>query len=342
MSPADQPPAIDWRRSTEPPTLWLTLALGSVLIHLVFFILISIILTRTAKVELNAAPITVEFVDPNANPVQARSTAPNRVIAARPSQPSAVTPLTTQRPQTSVEPRRSVEQPLVPLQPVKRKPLPPRTWQPQPQRNPVPSQTNPATNPTQPQSQPNPFSDPFPQRPNFPDPTQPQPAPSNPAQPVLPGSASNPSGNPDPQPSGSLAPVESGAEIAQKPGGNSVSVVISNAQQPSVDRQQQPAKPIDLQKTVPIYYSGAIAQLPGRRMSLEVPLLIDSNGSVVDFGTIRLLSPGSAIEQAELNAIARQIFTTWKFAPAQNQSGSNPPAKPPLSNLTVDVQIQFP
>ncbi|PSB35240.1 hypothetical protein [Stenomitos frigidus] len=346
MSPADQPQAIDWRRSTDPPTLWLSLALGSVLIHLVIFILVSVVLTRTAKVQLDAEPIAVEFVDPTTNPVQARSATPSRAIAARPSQtvPNASAnrqaPLTTQIPQASLEPRRSVEQPIAPLPPVKRRPLPLRTRQPQPFRNPLPSQPDPAPNSTQPQ--PNPFRNSLPQQPDRRDLTQPQPAPSNPFQTGLPGAPPNPSGNPDPQPGGSQAPAESGTEIAQQPGGNRVAVVISNPRQPSVDRQQQPAKPKEQQKTVSIYYSGAIAQLPSRSMSIEVPLTIDSNGRVVDIGRASLLSPASSIDQEELDNIADQIFKTWEFEPAQNLSGDNAPLKPLLSNLTVDAQIQFP
>jgi len=332
ISPTDQPQAAAARRSTDAPTLWLSLALGSVLIHLVLFIIISVLATRTAKVELEMEPIGVEFVDPNA-------------IAARPSQtvPNASAnrqaPLTTQIPQASLEPKRSAEQPIAPLPPVKRRPLPRRFQQPQPFRNPLPSQPDPAPNAAQPQ--PDPFRNSLPQQPDRPDLTQPQPAPSNPSQTGLPSALPNPSGNPDPQPDASQQPTESGIKIAQPPQGRSVSVSISSSRPSSFDRQEQPATPIEPQRTVLIDYADAIAQTPDRSISIEVPLEIDSNGLVVYIGKTRLLSPGSSISQADLDDIAKRIFETWKFKPAQNTSGGSTPSKPPKSDLTVSAQIQF-
>jgi len=304
-----------------------------VLIHLVLFIIISVLATRTAKVELEMEPIGVEFVDPNA-------------IAARPSQtvPNASAnrqaPLTTQIPQASLEPKRSVEQSIAPLPPVKRRPLPRRSQQPQPFRNPLPSQPDPAPNAAQPQ--PDPFRNSLPQQPIIPDPAPSQPAASrNPAQTGLPGSVSPPSGNPNPQPDASQQPTESGIKIAQPPQGRSVSVSISSSRPSSFDRQEQPATPIEPQRTVLIDYADAIAQTPDRSISIEVPLEIDSNGLVVYIGKTRLLSPGSSISQADLDDIAKRIFETWKFEPAQNTSGGSTPSKPPKSDLTVSAQIQF-
>ena len=346
MSPADQPPAIDWRRSTEPPTLWLSLALGSVLIHLVFFILISVVLTRTAKVAIDTEPITVEFVDPNANPVEARSTAPKQVVAGRPIQPtptaptSRQAPLTTQIPQTSVEPKRSVEQPPLPLQPIKRNPLPLRTQQ--PVRRPLPAQTPLATNSTEPQSQPTPSRNPFPQQAPLPGSAQTQPDPDrNQTQTGLPGSAPNPSDNSNSQPSGSLTPVESGNKITLPTQGESASVVISNPRQ-KFDRQKQPAKPMKQQQTIAVSPPSTITSNGSIR--IQTSLEIASNGLVLRASETKLLSPMSSInpiKQADLDDIANQIFRTWAFEPALD-APDGIALKPQQSTLIIDAEIQFP
>ncbi|MBC7968574.1 MAG: hypothetical protein H7Z11_00325 [Verrucomicrobia bacterium] len=332
ISPTDQPQAAAARRSTDAPTLWLSLALGSVLIHLVLFIIISVLASRTAKVELEMEPIGVEFVDPNA-------------IAARPSQtvPNASAnrqaPLTTQIPQASLEPKRSVEQSIAPLPPVKRRPLPRRSQQPQPFRNPLPSQPDPAPNAAQPQ--PDPFRNSLPQQPDRPDLTQPQPAPSNPSQTGLPSALPNPSGNPDPQPTGSQAPVESGTKIALPPQGESVSVVVSNPRQ-KFDLQKQTARPIKSKRAVSLSPPSAIA--PNQNINIQTSLEIDQNGFVLRALETKLLSPESLInkiDQSDLDSIANQIFRDWDFEPALDSS-DGVTLKPQASTLIIDAQIQFP
>ena len=349
MSPADQHPAIG-QRSTDPPTLWLSLALGSVLLHLVAFILISVVFTRTAKVQLDAEPITVEFVDPDANPVQAQAAAPTRAIAARPGAPSVSAPQTTPIPPPAIEPKRSVESSIIPLPPVRRRPLPLRTQQPvplrppfSPQPSPTISQTQPQPSPTisqtQPQPQPNPTRTPFPQQPNAPESGQTQPTPApNLARTGSPGSALNPFSSPDPQPSGTQKPAQ-GSKIAQLPQGDNVAVTVSNPRQ-TTDFQKQPARPIELQKTVSIRYSSALAN---QTIHLQASLFIDQKGAMLQVLETRLISSSSegAIDADTLKDLANQIFSQWRFEPAQD-APLGKPLTPSSSNLIIDAQVQLP
>jgi hypothetical protein len=346
MNSAEQPQTRKVLRSTEPPSLWLSLVLGSVLIHLVLFILVSLASTRTANVELELDPITVELVDPDTASVQST---PNRTIAARPGAPSARQPSATQaQPRTprsqpsALNP--SVEQPFVP-QPIPRKRLPIRTRQPQPQpsRQPIPPTPTPTSRSTQPQ--PRPSQSLLPQNQNQPSPqtsaTQPFPSqsPFAPSQGSLPGSQSEPSGSPTPQPSGSQAPIE-GQKITQGPQGNSAIVTVSKPYQPEPDASKQPAQLIDRQKNVSLHYSPVLSN---QTIRLQVTLNIDDKGLIADVAKVTPLPSESAIDESISMDLARQIFiqNQWQFQPAQDNANDTP-VKPLLSNLIVDVEIRLP
>lgn len=330
-NPADQHSLTEVRRSADPPTLWLSLALGSVLIHLVLFILAGLAATQTAKVQLDLQPIAVEFVDPNT--VVERAEVPNPTIAARPGKPSASTPSNTQPQPPAPQSQASdfnpppIEQPFVP-QPTKRSQVRAPLQQPQPEpiSPPVPQPRNAPTTPTPPQ--PNP--------PNQTIPSQEAPLPTtNPSQGAASGSIPNPSNNTAPP--ALEQPVE-GERIAQLPQGASVAVTVSNPRPPLVDVPVQLAQPIDLQKNIPISYRSALA---GQTIRLEAALVIDNNGLMLDVSKTTLRSSSSAIDAETLNDLARQIFRQWQFKPAQdNLDGEQ--LTPPQSNLIIDAELQLP
>lgn len=330
-NPADQYPLTEVRRSADPPTLWLSLALGSVLIHLVLFILASLAATQTAKVKLDLEPIAVEFVEPNA--VIERAETPNPTIAARPVMPSASAPSNTQ-PQAPALPQSSdfnpppIEQPFVP-QPARRNRVRTPIQQPQPEpiATPVPQPRNAPTTPTPPQ----------PNTPNPSRPSQEQPSPpTNSSQEAVPGSTADPSNN-TALPPASEQPVE-GERITQLPQGTSVAVTVSNPRPPLVDVPEQLAQPIDLQKNISISYPSALA---GQTIRLEATLVIDDNGLMLDVSKTALRSSSSAIDPETLNDLARQIFRQWQFKPAQDNSNGKL-LTPPQSNLIIDAELQLP
>lgn len=329
MSPADQPQAIDWRRSTDPPTLWLSLALGSVLLHLMFFIVVSVVLTRTAKVQLEVEPIAVEFVDPKADTVQARSAAPSRTITARPSAPSSSTPSSAQAQPSAPRSQPSdfnqtVAQPFKP-QPVRprRVPLRSQPQQPNPLRDSVPQQPNPTSAPSQPQATP------FPEQPNAPNSSQPTPNTDR-----SPGGLTGSVSSPTPQSTGTESPAESGTQIRQSPQEKNVMVAVSNPRQTS-DFQKQPARPLDWQKKVSILCPPTLASC---NIHLQVSLFIDQNGAVLD---VIEASSESANDQETLKNIAKQIFSQWRFEPAKDAPDGKP-LMPSPSNLIIDAQVQLP
>lgn len=331
MSPADQPQAIDCRRSADPPTLWLSLGLGSVLLHLVFFIVVSVVLTRTAKVQLEVEPIAVEFVDPQADIVQARSAATSRAIAARPGVPSSSNPPSTQAQPSALGSQpfalnQPVEQPFTLPSPVKQRRVPPRPQpqQPNPFNTPVSQQPSPISEPSQPQSTP------FPQQSNLPIPSPTQPIPNTNS---TPGGLTDSVSSPTPQPVGTQSPVESGTQIGQLPQGRSATVNVQDFRQ-TADFQKQPPKPIDRQKTVSIDYP---SELSNRAISLETNVYIAPNGSVIDTKETKLLS-GSTIDQETLDRIANDIFKQWKFVPAQDVRDGKV-VTPPISTLRIQAKV---
>lgn len=363
MNPADQPPIHEAPRSTDPPSLWLSLVLGSVLIHLVLFILASLFLTRTARVEIDPEPISVEFVDPTA--VTAKSIASGQPIAARPGSPSSTKPSATQ-PQTdtarsqpsavnpaatsSVNP--AVEQPFVPQStPRRRSPIRTRQTPPKPSRKPVlpfrkpvPPLPDPANSSTQPppNSTRNPFpQSPFPQSPGSPDPKQTLP-PSSSSQERLPANLPNPSGSSE-SPSAGLPSPAVGEPISQGPQGDSVVVTVLSARQPSVvDVQKQPAQPIDSSKAVLISYPSTLGN---QTIHLEVLLNIDQKtGRMLRVEKATLLPPlpGIAIDEATLYELADQIFRQWQFSPAKDTSDDGKLLTPQESNLIIDAQVKLP
>ncbi len=329
-NPADQHSLTDVRRSADPPTLWLSLALGSVLIHLVLFILASLAATQTAKVQLDLKPIAVEFVDPNT--VVERVEASNPTIADRPVTPSASIPSTTQAqppalPQSSAFNPPPIEQPFVP-QIRRNRVRPPIQPQPEPLTTPVPPPRNAPATPTPPQSNP----------PNQTLPSQEVPLPTtNPSQGAASGSTPNPSNNTALPPAASAQPVE-GEKITQLPQGASVAVTVSNPRPPLVDVPVQLAQPIDLQKNILISYRSALA---GQTIRLEATLVIDSNGLMLDVSKTTLRSSTSAIDPETLNDLATQIFRQWQFKPAQDNLDGKP-LTPPQSNLIIDAELQLP
>ena len=328
-NPADQHSLTEVRRSADPPTLWLSLALGSVLIHLVLFILAGLAATQTAKVQLDLKPIAVEFVDPNA--VVERAETPNPTIAARPVVSSASIPSNTQ-PQAPAPPQSSdfnpppIEQPFVP-QPSRRNRVRIQQPQPEPIATPVPQPRNAPIPPASPQSNP----------PNPSRLSQAQPSsPTNPSQGAAPGSTSDPSNN-TALPPASEQPAE-GERITQLPQGASVAVTVSNPRPPLVDVPEQLAQPIDLQKNISISYRSALA---GQTIRLEATLVIDDNGLMLDVSKTALRSSSSAIDPETLNDLASQIFRQWQFMPAQdNRDGKV--LMPPQSNLIIDAELQLP
>lgn len=336
-SPTDQPQAAAARRSTDSPTLWLSLALGSVLIHLVLFIITSVLATRTAKVELEMEPIGVEFVDPNAT--AGRAAAPSRAIAMRPGAPSSTPPSNFQAQPAAPRSQPSdfnppVEQPFTtpPLVKRRRVPVRPQPQQPDPFRNPIPQPTTPSVNPS-------PFQPNLPLQPSNPtNPSQGQPLPTNsPSQRGAPGAVPNPSNSTSPLPAAAQPPVE-GDKITQPTQGESVAVNVLNASQPSVDVHKQPAQPIGTQKNLLISYSSALAH---QTIRLQATLVIAQNGSMLSVEKTTLLSPVGAIDPETLNEIASQIFRQWQFRPALDASDGKP-LTPQQSNLIIDAQVQLP
>ena len=330
-NPADQHSLTEVRRSADPPTLWLSLALGSVLIHLVLFILASLAATQTAKVQLDLKPIAVEFVDPNAAVEQVESV--NPTIAARPVTPSASTPSVTQAqppalPQSSDFNPPLIEQPFVPQITKRNRVRLPIQPQPEAITTPIPQLRNAPATPTPPQSN----------LPNQTLPSQEAPSPTtNPPQGAVPGSIPNPSNNTALPPAVPEQPVE-GERITQLPQGASVAVTVSNPRSPRVDVQKQPAQPIDLQKTISISYPSALA---GQAIRLEATLIIDDTGLMLDVSKTVLLSSSSAINSETLKDLAKQIFRQWQFKPAQdNLDGKQ--LTPPQSNLIIDAELQLP
>jgi hypothetical protein len=152
----------------------------------------------------------------------------------------------------------------------------------------------------------------------------------------LPGALPNPSASSEPA-AGSPA---AGERISQGPLGDSIIVTVSNPRQPTVDVQLQAAQPIETQKNVTVRYSSALAQ---QTIRLETTLTIDQTGLVLKVEKTTLLSSSarSTIDEATLNDLATQIFTQWRFQPAQNNSNGKV-STPPLSNLMIEAQVQLP
>ncbi len=130
MSPADRPQEMELRRATEPPTLWLSLVLGSVLIHLLLVVITSLVVARTAKVQQEMEPIAVEIVDPTAAMVQTGGAVSDRTtVQGRATVPGVGTSTASNQPSvsdsTSVPP--SVEPPL----PGERQSFAPQSFAPQ-------------------------------------------------------------------------------------------------------------------------------------------------------------------------------------------------------------------
>jgi hypothetical protein len=137
-----------------------------------------------------------------------------------------------------------------------------------------------------------------------------------------------------------VPPSATGERIPQGPSGDSIIVTVSNPRQAAVDVQLQAAQPIETQKNVTVRYSPVLAQ---QTIRLEATLTIDQKGQVlrVEKTTLLSSSTGSVIDEATLNELATQIFTQWRFQPAQNNSNGKV-SIPPLSNLMIEAQVQLP
>lgn len=321
MNPADQPQSATAQRAAEPPTLWLSLALGSILIHLVLFILASLVSNHTAKVQLDIEPIAVEFVDPKA----VRSTASSRAIAVRPGKPSSTQPSSTQiqpnAPQQPSSLNQPIEQPFVPLQPVK--PVRPR---------------QPQTHLTRPASPQQPLNSPTLTQPNFSSNSSQGGSLGTSSQGESPGTSSV---NGAQQTSGLQQPATSTNKIAEPPLSGDF-VVDEVAVSETDDRHKRQAS-IESPSPVQIQYSPLIAQALKQGITIKVRLTIDQYGVIQDIGSASLLPAESAIvDQATLDRLANDIFKSpsLKVEPAQDAPDGSP-SKPLPSDPTITARIRL-
>lgn len=335
-------------RPQESASLWVLLLAGSVLFHVLLLFSFRLLWLRTARVELEPAPIAVELLQPEAEIARSARTNPARSVGNRATAPRAIAPSTSTTTQSSSEPTAPnfSTSPVAPTpRPLRRNPpsttTPPasRPQQPTPSRSQSPAGQSPA--PTRSPEQPRPGSsqsDP-PRTNQSPDPANdpdrppaspPQNPPDNSPQGPTDQPAAGGNGNPPSptEPSGDRGPQASGTPIPP-PQGTQVAVQVTRSFQ-KVDFKPQQARPRETSRQMPVFYLAK----PGE-VSLEVHLEIDSTGSVLNILGVRVLSSTQALPAEMVNDIARQVFTNWSFEPAQDGQ----PLRPVHSDLFLEARI---
>lgn len=196
-----QPQSVALRRQTEPPTFWVVVLAGSLLIHLFLLLGLRLLATRSTSGQPNT-PIPVDIIETDVVPTPAASPTASPPIV--PSNPTAPTPAPTTAapfPQPSVDPEAptfsddTIATAPAPSPPLTQ-PTPSPTLTPAPFPSPTltpappPPQPTPFPSPTQPTASPTPLT----RRPQTSQPVTPTPTPS-----VTPSIPAQPQPIPTPQ-----------------------------------------------------------------------------------------------------------------------------------------------
>lgn len=363
------------RRPKGRLSFWVSVVAGSMLLHVLGYMALQRYWMQSAKVQVTAAPVAVEFISGKRTAAGTQSQA----IAVSPGRANKLKPTGT-RPAKTNQGRSSTSQPRRSQQ-VEQAPLPAVT---RPRSRPVEAPPTPIANkplPKQPLKQPRPKPKPQPQ----PNQNQPPPATTDPGEPLdnqspqppqrdttppPPGGLDNP-GNPDPadnpktppddqqqpdqpndgdQNNGELNDTPPGGGDLSPPGGAPAQVSLKNSY-PGQDIKALAAKPLDTEKTVQIPYPPALNQIANIKLKAE--LIIDARGvfaGVACYGngenrdcqaTLYTINdqPISGVSQDTAESIAAKVFADWRFEPAKDGL-DGAPLKSVQSVLRVEVQIQ--
>ncbi|QZZ21688.1 hypothetical protein J5X98_04315 [Leptothermofonsia sichuanensis E412] len=300
----------DLRRHSEPPVLWVLLAIGSLLLHLGLLMALRQYWTRLVKIEPGTPPIAVEFV-PSPPAAKTRSTPARQGTSPKvETQPGSAVPDQSIERQGAIasvpaqQPTPPPRQPSLPRQPPQSPPFrqefaPPEPTSPQPQA--LPSDTPPRDS-----SSPQPANQPTGSEFQSPTPT-------------------NGSG----QSATQEGPITSGRGLPALKGEVLVEILSSRQR---ADLKAQPASPLKSQQQISIFLSAT----PQQPIELEAYLEIDANGKVLK---AEPNNPGrSELDEQTQQSLINQIFREIRFSPAQDGD----PPQPVLSDLIVQVRITVP
>lgn len=319
------------RRPIESPRLWVSLVIGSLLVHVLFFLSLRFYLMRTVKVAVVPAPITIDFV-----PDSSRRAAPQR----RPRSATNPSTLTTR---AATNERRSppatANGAIAPPDSADNATLVPSTDRPsfsQPAKrvDPItPPPSRPRRRPSRSPADTAPDS-PQPQKP--PDRRQrPPAATSPPVEPPLNGThtATDPG---TPEQSDDQGPIGSGVGLPPTQAGTATVQVVGEPYQVQ-DIKDRAAKPRLAYRELAVPYPGANTD----PIELRVQLEIDEKGRVVlPLLDIKLLNSNQAIAPERLQNLAERIFTDWEFEPAYDRKDDTT-LEPTRSDLFLEIKITW-
>jgi outer membrane biosynthesis protein TonB len=321
MNPENLSATVSSRRHTEQPTLWISVLSGSMLLHIFLLLAFRYYWLHSAKVEIQPAPIAVEFVTSKTS--RSGIAAPGQVIA--PGKTSKSTPLGSSRSSSTTRlPRNTASVPDT--TPSSQTPQKPASF-PNPEDPPV-QQTKPPKpqkrNPTQPETKSTSSQQPKGTNPKT----------GNQTSQTEDAGSSTPPGNPGKKSdtgSGNEGPAETGQPLP--PINGTAQVSLTNFQQVQ-DRKAQSAKPKQSAKQISITLPGKFGQ--NSRFAIKAHLAIDVSGNVVEVIDAEL----TGLDSDTARSIARQIFNTWEFEAAQDGL-PGAPLKSVFSDLWVEAQIQL-
>jgi hypothetical protein len=355
-------------------SFWVSVFIGSMLFHVLGYMALQHYWAQTAKVQVTAAPIEVEFINGKGNGAR-QSTRGVAVSPGRASKPKSLGSHTNSNGRRRSQ--RISRAPISANPRLRSRPVAalPKTVEPRLDQPPKPpkraAQPKPKPKPARPQ---NPVTAP----PPFDNPEdlltdQPPLTPGNDTPLPPPGGSDNSDNTnradkpkPPPENNQGAKPGENGnldgGDGNNEPGAgengglqnpNGVSVRISVKESYSgFDRKRIAAELIDGEKMIQIPYPPALNQAPS--FELKAELVIDQNGKFLELvctgnGEARVCATLSAngkpiqnIQPDTAESIARKVFAAWSYKPAQDGQEEDLNLKPVLSTLWVVVQIQKP
>ncbi|WP_421658374.1 TonB family protein [Leptothermofonsia sp. ETS-13] len=297
------------RRRSESPAFWVLLVAGSVLFHILLFLSLRQFLSRLIKVEVEPAPISVEFVEPSTIASQLKSTTSKREAPRLTSEQSKATvPSQTTNSQVAIAPQ-TVFQPAPDPTQSPSPPFPSQNRPTQPPRNSTPRQESnrkPSPPPRNPAGETN--------NPEFS---------RSPAQPILPVPPEVSSGGSsitgDPGASGSTGagnPSLPEVTISSDRGqGRGLKVTIlrftnANTGRDVTDRDYEVARPLSTSQSFPdIAYQPSVELNLGSSITLKV--LVDRDGNLQRVDVIE----GS--RAADYDELAKRVIQKLQFEPAR-------------------------
>ncbi|GAA6621166.1 hypothetical protein [Scytonema sp. NUACC26] len=361
---ADQTPIPErtYRRHTDPPGLWIAVALSSIILHLLlFWLLRSHGFNLLQKNSSNAVPI--EFITIPAKQTPTKASLTRQPTAQKPSSvtpPKQVSPKTSAAKSSPVEdnraiaftdtPQTSINQNVKPKNP---KPQPKKVvvkpepkFQPDPKpTNPIPLQTQapePTSSPETPQNE-QPESTPSPNITETPEPT-----PS-----FSPGVEDTTSPSPSPTETNSLpdnlpnteGEVAVGKETPLEDLAPPVQSQSPTPQQGGIGIASWDIETGDVQKGTPEDLAQPIGKIQQKELNIsseeeptpgpitfQASLLIDSSGNLTD---VYIPPSISEPQSSRYREYALELFKDQKFTPASING-----KKPPVSTLVVRITIQ--